>query len=354
MRNIWNHIMSEHGMPKTTYSSTYGRPTAVTIHEKCALHAVNNSHASSSNHPVPQDVSSKNKNLDNNRNQVVRWANNCEYSCGECQKVFKSFKSLLKRHINQIHGLNKAAYMANHGASMTKKSYHSCNICGRRMLHNFSDIVKHMHRSHYKTTIFTYHKMFIEPNEIIKKIIPDCENIFHRIVQDMITTSSTQVQGIKIPVVLLEKYSGFGSKSLDVIEENTKNVKEYLFEDWKKPSQNIKEPCKLCNKPIIRNSTFLRLHIEKKCHQNHNQLTFKEYFEQHIFDEILANMHSHKDKYNISHINIVNNIDETGASITDEFASATAIQQGFDRSESIGSLCISYNSLSIITEQRKS
>ena len=61
--------------------------------------------------------------------------------------------------------------------------------------------------------------------QILKRIIPDSENIFHRIVQDMITTSA-QVQERKIPVVLLEKYSGFGSKSLDVIEENTKNVNE--------------------------------------------------------------------------------------------------------------------------------
>ena len=62
-------------------------------------------------------------------------------------------------------------------------------------------------------------------------------------------------------------------------------------------------------------------------------------------------MHSHKDKYNISHIN---SIDETGAYTTDEFVSTTATQQGFDRSESIGSLRVSRESLSIIKEQRKS
>ena len=286
-------------MTNSKYKDIYGKMDATITHQKCILHDVksssstkeNNSNVmkppSTSNDTRIINNSTQGKNIGTNRSRVIKWANRCEYTCQECKQVFKSFSTLIKKHVHHAHGLTKSAYTAHHGKEMTLKSYHQCQICGCQIVHTFVDIVQHLKKTHHcYYTIDTYHQEYIEQNGLLNGAELNNANLFHQIA----LTVDPNVSKAKVfPHVKLENCSITNFKKKEVLLQDNQDSKDILFKDWIKTrsSQKITEMCRLCKKKITRNSTFLRLHLEKKCSKNHNKILVREYFERYYYSEMI-------------------------------------------------------------------
>ena len=273
LRNIWNHILQNHDMNPSQYKDICGSMHATITHIKCSEHSIS---VSEHDYTDPQDngnevttATNNSTNRGSSRNKVVKWSNRCFFKCGECHQQFNSFTTLIKNHIYKVHKIRKSAYVACHGKEKASTVYHKCQICGKKVDHNFEDIQNHLKTNHCQINIFEYHDMYILQQE------------------------NTQ-QDKNLPYVHTENNSETNWRNKEVFLTDTQNIKDSMFDDWikQKPIVRKMEICKMCNKKFILNSTFIRFHLKKDCKKNANKIMARQYFEKYIFSECSEIIHS--------------------------------------------------------------
>ena len=249
-RKIWQHIQKEHNMDNAQYKAKCGPPQGNYVNEKCNKHKGLATGSSKNNE---QSRLSDGTNKDGRMQYLVsQWANQCVYRCGECQKEFKSFKTLVKSHLKD-HQLTKPEYVARHGDRIYEKVYHKCSICEKKVLQNFDYIVKHLKSFHHKIDIFLYYQLQKTNVAIDKDLINDSK-ISHSVVR-----ADKEIKH----EVHFEHVS-----------------KQILFESWTqyKPLRGEFERCKLCQRGVWKNSTFFGMHLNKTCDKNKEKLDLFQYF----------------------------------------------------------------------------
>ena len=84
-------------MDNAQYKAKCGPPQGNYVNEKCPKHkALATGSSKNNDHSRVSDGTNKDGRM---QYLVSQWANQCVYRCGECQKEFKSFKTLVKSHL---------------------------------------------------------------------------------------------------------------------------------------------------------------------------------------------------------------------------------------------------------------
>ena len=319
---IWLHISDIHGMSKKEYQRKYGATACShVILEKCQrcyltnnlvnLNATenildftdthHNTENSILNTPKAQaKILSRNANQQLTKNQVIDWANKCEFMCGECNKTFRSFRTLTEKHILKQHKLTKATYIALHGKEMRLIAYHQCMVCHEDVIHNYDNIVEHLKEIHHNqygnqpnaAAILNYYTLWIKPN------VPQPQTQKTNSPQLNVTTAKTKTppkkkeQKLKFNQVVhwsnkceyrcgvcgITKTSFRSLMKNHVVKEHTVTKSDYISKYGKEMSLVVHHRCKICCKKILHSYATIVTHLKKR----HCNLKIVNYYEVYI------------------------------------------------------------------------
>ena len=244
-------------MDNSQYKKQCGPPTGIYVNELCPKHKnLASAQGKNSNQSRLGDGTSKDGKM---QYLISQWSNQCIYRCGECQKEFKSFKTLTKSHIKE-HQLSKLEYVSRHGKEMHVKVYHQCSICEKKVLQNFDYITKHLKKFHPRNDIFSYYLGHHANVAIDDNLVDDLNDgkVFHTVIK-----ANKEITN---------------EVHFEDVNEQT------LYHSWVsyKPIRGEFEICKLCQRGVMKNSTFFGRHLNKACDKNKEKLDLFQYFLIHV------------------------------------------------------------------------